>query len=504
MLLAAAAAGAASVGVESEYLKLTRVVGIRPNGTKMSSSTIATAFASVLSLGLSRVINTGDRALDNALLTFILALNTMLMVALADEDMYNYFVYKFIDRPKEGGKFRHTLYKFDKLKNLYTKHRSPAETDLICSLTQGTKFILGTMTAIEKNYPHVKKLYDNAVANQIVISHHTNNSVYYMFTIAIYNGEFVYMYKPNHSIYCLYSMTNKNIDAFCDEYGISKTKEETSTSLKLYQGMKAKGLISTRKTFDTIFYDQKEQLLRILEKFKTKTLYPETISMDNKLGILLYGPPGTGKTGTISAIANYLRRDVMVINFAETTKCSELDELLREENTKKYIYVFDEFDCILDVMTEGNVYAEEKPAEKTDWASLLAVAEKEERQKILDMMRESVQKAKKPDRIDLGYLLQKLDGIEDNNDRIIIATTNHPENINPALLRPGRFDLKICLGNCSAQMYEDILANFFKGDAEVRLKISKMGLPIAKWSPLQVINTAIVNETLDATLKALK
>jgi hypothetical protein len=340
-----------------------------------------------------------------------------------------------------------------------------------------------------------------------VIQHSVSNSnsPIYVWVIAVYNAEFVYytMYNSTSGIVKnVFSTSKIALDEFCKEFGLNEEEKPSTVPKICYNGIQPKGTVSSRKTFDTLFYDQKPQLLRLLEKFKTQTLYPDTISMDNKLGILLYGPPGTGKTGTISAIANYLQRDIMIVNFAELTKSSDVDGLLKEEYCKKYIYVFEEFDCILDVMAQGNMSLEE-PTEKTDWASLLAVAEKEERQKILEMMRETVKKTKKPDRIDLGYLLQKLDGIEDNNDRIIIATTNHPEKINPALLRPGRFDLKLCLGNCSAQMIEDILTNFFKGGDDLRLQIAKAGIPAGKWSPLQVINTAIVCETLEKTLEAL-
>ena len=107
----------------------------------------------------------------------------------------------------------------------------------------------------------------------------------------------------------------------------------------------------------------------ILEKFKTKKMYPEHIPMDNKLGILLYGPPGTGKTGTISAIANYLERSLTVINFSVISTCKQLDSIMDPEKVKETIYVFDEFDCIPDVI------GGEKQAEKqeTDWGTLLFV-----------------------------------------------------------------------------------------------------------------------------------
>lgn len=474
----------------------------------MSSSAITTAFAAVLSLGLSRVINTGDRGLDNALLTLVLALNTAFMAFLADEDMYNKFIYHIIDRPKNSINFTQRFYKFESIKEDYFKHKNSANKDISTSLSSGFIHILGGKSDLENN-PKCKEMYNKYMRCSIpIITHRVNGDQMSLYPVAVYNGEFVYMYSilyPKGWEYTIYSKNMLARNAFLKEYGFEKKEEkpDTTTMKILFPSSANTSTISARKTFDTLFYDQKPQLMRLLEKFKTGTLYPDTISMDNKLGILLYGPPGTGKTGTISAIANYLKRDIIVINFAEITKCSELDKQLKPDVAKNVIYVFDEFDCILDVMAQGNKEAE-APPEKTDWATMLAVAtEKEERQKILDMMREGAQKSKKPDRIDLGYLLQKLDGIEDNNDRIIIATTNHPENINPALLRPGRFDLKLCLGNCSAQMYEDILTNFFKGGDEMRLQISKAGLPLQKWSPLQVINTAIVNETLEKTLEAL-
>jgi hypothetical protein len=72
------------------------------------------------------------------------------------------------------------------------------------------------------------------------------------------------------------------------------------------------------------------------------------------------------------------------------------------------------------------------------------------------------------------------------------------------LLRPGRFDLKLELGNCSQQMYADILNSFFQlGDKAVQT-VQKASIPTKKWSPLQVINTALVTNDLRETLKQLK
>lgn len=257
------------------------------------------------------------------------------------------------------------------------------------------------------------------------------------------------------------------------------------------------GNVCKKKTFDTLFYTQKDELMNLLHKFKTNTLYPPHVPMDNKLGILLHGPPGTGKTGTISAIANYLGRSITVINFSEINKCEELNKLLDPANYDKTVFVFDEFDCLLDVLS-GN---EKKDQEKTDWGSMLLVAEGEERKEILNMLKEGRRAVKQT--LNIAYLLQKLDGLESAEGRIIVATTNNPDKINPALLRPGRFDIKLCLGNCTHKMYAQILENYYKDETDVYVRVMDARIQEFKHTPLELLNLAMQHSTLESLLGAI-
>ncbi len=261
------------------------------------------------------------------------------------------------------------------------------------------------------------------------------------------------------------------------------------------------GPISSKKTFDSLFFEQKPALTSLLKKFKDKTLYPPHVCMDTKLGILLYGPPGTGKTGTISAIANELQRNIVMINFAEIRLCKDLDRILDplKNPYKDYVFVFDELDCILDAL--GELKKDEGPA--NDWGTMLLAAEGEERKQIIDMMRGA--RSFKPDAtIDMAYLLQKLDGLVSAEDRVIVATTNNPDKINPALLRPGRFDLKLCLGPCSRTMLADILAYYYKGVEGVREAVMEAKLPEYAITPLELMNRAMQAEGIDALLADLR
>jgi chaperone BCS1 len=257
------------------------------------------------------------------------------------------------------------------------------------------------------------------------------------------------------------------------------------------------GDVSKNKIFDNLFYTQKDELINFLDKFKSKTLYPSYVSMDNKLGILLYGPPGTGKTGTISAIANYLGRSLTLLDFSTITTTEEFEQIVDKNKYKETIFVFDEFDCILDIIGKQNT-SEQPP----DYGTMLLAAEGEERKQILEMVRSG--KKTKTQTLNMAYLLQKMDGLESAEDRIIIATTNNPDKINPALLRPGRFDLKLCLGNCTHDMYCKILENYYKNEENVHKRVAKANIPEFKYSPLEIINMAMQHNTLHSLLNKLR
>jgi hypothetical protein len=323
------------------------------------------------------------------------------------------------------------------------------------------------------------------------------------------------IYMDGHPQFFCQDVTGLNI--FLEQLGIEIGKRnktlmaelETANSIAArslfeptpgtaFNGWRQRGAVCIRKTFDHLFFDEKERLMNMVKRFQTKTMYPRHVPMANKLGILLYGPPGTGKTGTISAIANMLGRNVYMINFAVVQTTAQLDAMLAMPSTyKQKIFVFDEIDCILDVITSDST---REVRAKRDWGSLLLAAEGEERKEIIQMMKKDTEQA----RFDMAYLLQKLDGLESAEDRIIIATTNHPDRLHPALMRPGRFDIKVCLSNCSSQMYVDILGNFFENKPGVREKIAAAKLPEFKHSPLTVINTALQEPNIDKLLRILK
>lgn len=471
-------------------------------------------------LFMSKWIDTGDKMLDTTLVGIIGVLATGLITYISANwsqyyNMLVFYLYRMYRNPTDLARvpYRINIFEFTSYDDFRGKM---IHYKYLVNIIRSNKFSSGEYERAVKEYIdkhnilalrkqsdlqritciHGKEIYPIAVSN-------SGNIVYYE-----YNAGFVSICAKNlNDIEYIQEVFLKNLVNIINNKNriVVETDEiyvptfTASTNGAQYLTMKTLGKISKRKTFDTLFYPQKAELIGLLEKFQKGTLYPSHIPMDNKLGILLYGPPGTGKTGTISAIANMLGRSLLVINFTEVTTCKQLDEILKPADYNKYVIVFDEFDCILDVISGKSV---ERKEEKSDWGSMLLFAEGEERKNILQMMKEG--RGRKADSgIDMAYLLQKLDGLESADGRIIIATTNNPDKINPALMRPGRFDLKVCLGMCTSSMAVDILVNFYKGDEKMRKRIAGAQIPGGQYSPLQLINMAIQAPNVDKLLKKL-
>lgn len=68
----------------------------------------------------------------------------------------------------------------------------------------------------------------------------------------------------------------------------------------------------------------------------------------------------------------------------------------------------------------------------------------------------------KYDKLDLSGLLNVLDGVVDCPNRILIMTTNHPEKLDPALIRPGRIDKIIYLGYLQAPEAKEMVEHYFE------------------------------------------
>ncbi len=216
--------------------------------------------------------------------------------------------------------------------------------------------------------------------------------------------------------------------------------------------------------------EAKENLSEIVDYLHNPNKYKD-IGASMPKGILLVGPPGTGKTMLAKAVAGESNVPFFSISGSEFVEmfvgmgASKVRELFKQAKEKAPCIVFiDEIDAI---------------GQKRDGR----VGGNDEREQTLNQ------------------LLTEMDGFEGNNGVIILAATNRPETLDPALTRPGRFDRRVPVELPDLKGREEILKVHAKkiklGENVDFSKIARMASGASGAELANIINEAALRAVRD-------
>ena len=216
--------------------------------------------------------------------------------------------------------------------------------------------------------------------------------------------------------------------------------------------------------------EAKENLAEIVEYLHDPSKYRE-IGASMPKGVLLVGPPGTGKTMLAKAVAGESNVPFFSMSGSEFVEmfvgmgASKVRDLFKQAKEKAPCIVFiDEIDAI---------------GQKRD-GRVMGHDEREQT---------------------LNQLLTEMDGFEENNGVILLAATNRPESLDPALLRPGRFDRRVPVELPDLKGREDILkvhAKKVRMDKHVDYqKIARMASGASGAELANIVNEAALRAVRD-------
>lgn len=192
------------------------------------------------------------------------------------------------------------------------------------------------------------------------------------------------------------------------------------------------------RKFDSVILpeEKKDAIINHLDTFLAERDWYIKNGIPYRTGIILHGVPGTGKTSLVRGICERLQKPLYAINLNTLT-----DDTLENAFSalpRNSVVLMEDIDTYRVTNERGTTKSGESESDdKNDLISAITGG------------------------LTLAGLLNAIDGIIASDGRIIIATTNHLEKLDEALVRKGRFNLTVEIGYLTEPCFRQFFANFY-------------------------------------------
>ena len=266
----------------------------------------------------------------------------------------------------------------------------------------------------------------------------------------------------------LYTHRNVFEELFTEAHQLARHTQEGKTLIYTSWGTEWRpfGRPKRKRPLDSVVLEQgvKERIIEDIRAFLDARTWYLDRGIPYRRGYLLYGPPGTGKSSFIQALAGELDHSICILNLSERGLTDDRLNHLLTKTPPRTIVLLEDADA---------AFANRTLPDEHGYRGAT---------------------------VTFSGLLNALDGVASAEERIVFLTTNHAERLDEALIRPGRIDMTLRLGETTAWQIEQLWDRFYaahdQGGAGKRrflAKAKEFGL-IGTTSPASLQGLFLVNK----------
>ncbi|CAI6340334.1 unnamed protein product [Periconia digitata] len=249
----------------------------------------------------------------------------------------------------------------------------------------------------------------------------------------------------------LYSQRGVFENIFADAHKMHQQRQEGKTVM--YNAMGADwqpfGEAKRKRPLNSVILERgvKERIVEDVQAFLAARTWYLDRGIPYRRGYLLYGPPGTGKSSFIQALAGHLDFNIAILNVSQRGLHDDRLSHLLTKIPPRTIVLLEDVDV---------AFANRRKQDSDGYSGAT---------------------------VTFSGLLNALDGVASAEERIVFLTTNFVERLDEALIRPGRVDMTVRLGEASEYQMEQLWDRFYaefdeSGEGKKRFlaKVHELGL----------------------------